>query len=207
MASKTLVRKKDKFRLNYRILFGTILLSLAIVIFIATFSPVIKSELNYQLNVSRPQNVFITPVDPDFSIIIPKINANAKVIKNVDPFNSKLYQQALTQGVAHAKNTALPGATGNIFIFAHSAGNWYEANQYNAVFYLLNKLIAGDEIDIYYQAKKYKYSVSEIKFVKGNDISYLSNSSKKDQLTLMTCWPPGTTLRRLIVIADLVNAN
>ena len=119
--------------------------------------------------------------------------------------DSKIYQRALTQGVAHAKNTSTPDKNGNTFIFAHSAGNWYQANQFNAVFYLLNKLETGDEIIVYYQSQKYIYSVDEIKFVKPDEINYLSNQLNTNKLTLMTCWPPGTTLKRLVVIGTLKN--
>lgn len=192
---------KSKFPRKYLIFIGIVLIIVALAIPVSTFTPVFKAEINYQLNKKNNEPVELTPVNTDFSIIIPKINANAQVIKNVDPFNSKIYQQALTKGVAHAKNTALPDQSGNIFIFAHSAGNWYQANQFNAVFYLLNKLKGGDDIIIYYQNQKYDYIVQETKLVNSNDLSYMSNKSGQNKLTLMTCWPPGTTFKRLIVIA------
>ncbi len=105
-------------------------------------------------------------------------------------FDSKIYQQALTRGVAHAKGTSTPDKSGNTFIFAHSAGNRYQANQFNAVFYLLNKLETGDEIILYYQSQKYIYTFNESKLVKGDEINYMSSNSNQNQLTLMTCWPP-----------------
>ena len=134
-------------------------------------------------------------------MVIPKINANTRVIVNVDPFSSQIYQQALTLGVAHASTSDTPDKSGNVFIFAHSAGNWYQANQYNAVFYLLNKLTKGDTITLYFENIAYNYIVDEIKFVKPDEINYLSTNQKTNKLTLMTCWPPGTTLQRLIVEA------
>ena len=184
---------------------GGILIIIALFIPLSIFSPVLKSEVSYQLS-SRNLNKEIIPVDTNFSIIIPKINANTKVINNVDPFNSHEYQIALTRGVAHAKGSSTPNSGGNTFIFAHSAGNWYQANQYNAVFYLLNKLTKGDEIIVYYQNQAYHYSVTDTKLVNGNEINYLTGNSS-NQLTLMTCWPPGTTLKRLLIIAHLKNVN
>jgi sortase A len=182
------------------VLIGGILIIIALFIPLNTFSPVLKAEISYHLNSSKPDFKNIIPVDPEFSILIPKINANSKIIKNVDPFNSDVYQKALTQGVAHALGSATPDQFGNVFIFAHSAGNWYQANQYNAVFYLLNKLVKGDNITVYFQKKPYNYIVDEVKLINVNEINYLTNNSQ-NQLTLMTCWPPGTTLKRLIVIA------
>lgn len=184
------------------VIVGILLLLAGLAIPVSTFAPVFKAELNYQLSSKNSEATSqIIPVDMDFSIVIPKINANAKVIKNVDPFDSRIYQQALTKGVAHANGTATPDKSGNTFIFAHSAGNWYQANQFNAVFYLLNKLVKGDTIDVYYQSQKYSYSVIELKFIKGSELQYLKSKGNQQQLTLMTCWPPGTTLRRLVVIA------
>ena len=205
MLSKKSAKRKDKFSRFYFILAGVFLIIIALAIPISTFTPVFKAEINYQLNQKNNETVEAIPVDLNFSIIIPKINANTKVIKNVDPFDANIYQPALTKGVAHAKNTSTPDKLGNTFIFAHSAGNWYQANQFNAVFYLLNKLTAGDEIIVYYQSQKYIYSVDEIKFVKSDEISYLSNQLNTNTLTLMTCWPPGTTIKRLVVIATPKN--
>ena len=180
---------------------GVVLVIIALFIPIKTYAPVLEAEIIYRLNKKTDQPKEFTPIDPQFSIIIPKISANAKVIRNVNPYEPKEYQKALTQGVAHASGTATPDQSGNVFIFAHSATNWYQANQYNAVFYLLNKLVAGDSIIVYFNNIPYNYSVDEIKFVKPTEVDYLSNQLNTNQLTLMTCWPPGTTLKRLIVVA------
>jgi len=174
-----------------------------IAIIALTFYPVFKAELTYQIS-PHPSvsNITVKPIDSEFSILIPKININTKVTKNVDPYDSQEYQIALTKGVAHAQGSSLPGFPGNTFIFAHSASNWYQANQYNAVFYLINKLEINDEIIIYYEGSRYLYLVSEKKIVKNNEINYLTNSPQNSSiLTLMTCWPPGTGLSRLLVIA------
>lgn len=181
---------------------GVILIVIALVIPLKTFAPVISSEIKYQISPPK-KDIEITPVDTDFSIVIPKIAANTKVVKNIDPFNSQIYQQALTQGVAHASTSDTPDKSGNVFIFAHSAGNWYQANQYNGVFYLLNKLTSGDEIFVYYQNQKYTYSVDHIKTISSQETNYLNRNFGQNQLTLMTCWPPGTTLKRLLVTATL----
>lgn len=194
-------KKESNIKHIVFILIGIGLIIIALAIPAATFAPVFKAEINYQLNNKNRGTSEIIPIDKDFSIVIPKINANTKVLKNIDPFDSKIYQLALSKGVAHAKGTATPNIAGNTFIFAHSAGNWYQANQFNAVFYLLNKLEVGDEINVYYQSQKYVYSVSENKIVNSNESEYMSNNSLDTKLTLMTCWPPGTTLKRLVIIA------
>lgn len=180
---------------------GIVLLCCGVFIALKTFYPVASAEVRYQTAKILPLKKEIIPVNTDFSIVIPKIGVNTNVIKNVDPNNASEYQKALTRGVAHAKGSSLPGFPGNVFIFAHSALNWYQANQYNAVFYLTDKLEVGDKIDIYYDKSQYTYSVTDKKIVKSTEINYLKNSSTASTLTLMTCWPPGTTLNRLVVVA------
>jgi len=183
-------------------LIGFILLFFASFILIKIYFPSAKAEVIYQLSKSQPPKEDIKPVNTDFSIVIPKIKVNANVVKNVDPFDSRIYQKALTEGVAHAKGSGLPGFPGNTFIFAHSAINWYQASQYNSIFYLASKLEPGDEIFVYYKGSKYRYSVAEKKIVAASEINYLSNNLNTSSLTLMTCWPPGSDLNRLIILAN-----
>ena len=121
-------------------LVGFLFLFFSFTIVFKIYFPVAKAEIVYQVTKSSPSKTEIKPVNTDFSIVIPKIKVNAKVVKNVDPFDSRIYQKALTQGVAHAKGSGLPGFPGNTFIFAHSAINWFQASQYNSIFYLINKL-------------------------------------------------------------------
>lgn len=183
---------------------GIFLIGISLILLVLIFLPVANVEINYNLNTSRNINKQIDPIDKDFGIVIPKIGANAKVIPQVDPYDSRIYQVALTKGVAHAKGTALPNQIGNMFIFSHSSVNLLDASRYNSVFFLLSKLKKNDEIDIYYKGTKYKYEVEEIKTVEAKDVSYLSPNSEVQTLTLMTCWPPGTTLKRLVVISKLI---
>ena len=58
----------------------------------------------------------LTPVDPNFSIVIPKIGANAKVQPNIDASDQKIYLDALNKGVAHTLGTAFPGEGRHIFL-------------------------------------------------------------------------------------------
>ena len=194
------LKRKDLATKVFRIL-GYFLIISAAFILIRTFHPVFSTEINYQTSKIITKKPEVIPVNTDFSIIIPKINVNSNVIKNIDPNNSSEYQKALTKGVAHARGSGLPGFPGNTFIFAHSANSWYQANQYNAIFYLINKLVTGDEITIYYEGSKYLYTVTEKKIVTSSHLNYLTGSTSTQTLTLMTCWPPGTTLNRLVIIA------
>jgi sortase A len=151
-----------------------------------------------------PKEQILTPKDTDFSILIPKIGASAKVFPNVDVSNQDLFLPILKQGVAHAAGTVFPGMKGNVYLFAHSTDNFWDIGRYNAVFYLLKDLRKGDDVVIFYQNKRYNYVVTGSKIVSPSDISDLVNSQNqnKQQLILQTCWPPGTTLQRLLVFAE-----
>ncbi len=148
----------------------------------------------------------MTPVSTDFGLIIPKINANAVVIPNVDPTNEKEYVGALAKGVAHAKGTNFPGEIGNIYLFSHSTDAPWNVVRYNAIFYLLRELEPGDLVVIFYQGRRYNYVVFDKNIVNPHDTSYLTNKYDKSVLTMQTCDPPGTLINRLIVRAKLAGS-
>ncbi|OGG14123.1 hypothetical protein A2773_05220 [Candidatus Gottesmanbacteria bacterium RIFCSPHIGHO2_01_FULL_39_10] len=143
----------------------------------------------------------LRPVDPYFSVVIPKIGANAKVIPNVNAADSDEYLSALEKGVAHASGTDFPGGRSTVYLFAHSTDSFWNVGRYNAVFYLLKELNPGDEINVFFARVRHKYKVVERRIVSPNEVNYLTDKSPYEQLILQTCWPPGTTLERLLVIA------
>lgn len=145
----------------------------------------------------------IQPVSTDFGIVIEKINANAKIIADVDPGNEKEYMKALSLGIAHAKGTSYPGENGNIYLFSHSVNAPWEVVRYNAVFYLLGKMSVGDRIILFYQGKRFDYIVFDKTIAKATDTNFLIQDYDQSVLTLQTCDPPGTTINRLVVRARL----
>lgn len=162
-----------------------------------------KGLLAKALNLNAVE--FLVPTDPNFSIVIPKIGANAKILSNIDASDEKVYLNALNKGVAHALGTKFPGESGHIFLFAHSTDYFWNVGTYNAVFYLLNKLVKGDEVDLFFNGQRYVYKVINSAIVDPAQVEYLTRKSNKEFLTLQTCWPPGTTLKRLLVFASRVS--
>jgi len=146
----------------------------------------------------------LTPADPNFSLVIPKIGANSIIIPNVDAANEEEYLEVLRHGVAQAGGTAYPGQGKHIFLFAHSTDYIWNVGSYNAIFYLLNKLERGDEVDIFYQGQRYVYKVIGKTVVSPDKVEYITRQTNREFLTLQTCWPPGTTLDRLLVFATRV---
>jgi sortase A len=144
------------------------------------------------------------PVDTQFGILIEKIGANAKIVSDVDPYDSKAYENALKMGVAHAEGTVYPGQVGNTYLFAHNTLNPWDIPRYNAVFFLLHNLEPGDRISTFYEGQRYDYIVFDKNVHKPTDLSPLETKYSEPVLSLQTCWPPGTTWQRLVVRAKLV---
>jgi len=198
---------------------GAVLIVLSLLLFLLIFYPVLKEEFNYRFGGDKvPDNAAvvittdpsanaqnaIVPANSDFSIIVPKIGGNAPVVPNIDPQSESSYRTALRDGVAHAKGSALPNIQGNTFLFAHSSDNFYEANRYNTVFYLLHKMEIDDEFMIVYDDRVYNYNVTGTQEVRPEAVEYLEKGEdNKQTATLMTCWPPGTAASRLLIHGEL----
>lgn len=162
-----------------------------------------KSSIGFTDVLSGPTEQILTPIDPLFDILIPKIGANARVFPNVDPSNSNAFLPVLQKGVAHSQGTFFPGQAGNIYLFAHSTDNFWNVGRYNAIFYLLKDLSQGDEVVVFYQNVRHNYAVIDSKIINPSEVSYITKAETgKELLILQTCWPPGTTWQRLMVFAE-----
>jgi len=162
----------------------------------------VNTEPGFAEVISGDKQQILTPKDTQFSILIPKIGASAKVFPNTDPSNETEFLNVLSHGVAHAKGTVFPGIKGNTYLFAHSADNWWNAGRYNAVFYLLKDLREGDQIVVFFENKRHDYVVKQKVISQPSDTSFLTLAQKdEERLILQTCWPPGTAWNRLYIIA------
>ncbi len=213
---------------------GNVLILSSLTMMIKTFYLPVKQELQYALNTtfnksytvssaptdssSEPEDrrgllakaltgnerEILIPQNTDFSIVIPKIGANSKVIGNVNSADEAEYSNALLKGVAHALGTTFPGEGGHIFLFAHSTDYFWNIGSYNAVFYLLSKLEKKDEINLFYKGQRYRYQVVSKQIVDPSQVEYITRKTNKEFLTLQTCWPPGTTLKRQLIFATRI---
>lgn len=195
-------------------------------IIFVTYAPIVKDEIwfylkewkgqSYEINdeqgvedsvfarflSSKP--VSIKPVNTNFSIVIERIGVNAPIVKNVEVIDKDAYERALKDGVAHALVSDLPSKEpGNVYLFAHSAVNFWRLGRYAKVFNLLRKLEPGDEVHIFYRGQDYVYEVVNSEVYKGWNTLPLTRKVIEPVLTLQTCDPPGTTLNRLVVTATL----
>lgn len=152
-------------------------------------------------------NVEITPYDN--RVIIPRLAKNIPLVnvENHKAGNPKdwnhIFEKELEKGIIKYPGSADPGEKGNSFIFGHSSNFPWIKGDYNDVFALLDKLEYGDEVTVYFKQKKYVYVIREKHVVKPGYVNAMHGKEEAKQLTLMTCWPIGTTLNRLIVTGEL----
>ena len=104
----------------------------------------------------------------------------------------------LKWGAGHVTGTAMPGEAGNCAIAAHR--NY----TFGTYFSRLNELKVGDEIDIEYKGKPYKYRVTD-SFVVDPDEVWVLGKTEKPIITLITCHPRGSGTKRLIVRGELLD--
>jgi len=134
------------------------------------------------------------------SIFIPKLNLRTPIIFSRSEEKEDI-SQTLEQGIVHWPETGYPGEKRNMALVGHSSGYFWENSPYTEIFSHLDKLTGGDTIIIFYNQKRYSYQVEEIKVVASKSIKVMPDET---DLTLITCWPPGTTLKRLVIKAKLI---
>ena len=141
------------------------------------------------------------------SVEIDKIGVEAPMVWSKTDIEDNMLSD-LENGVAHYAKTAAPGEKGNMIISGHSSNYIWAKGEYNHIFKDLNNLEKGDIIAIKTIQKNgriidYQYRVSDNFITVPNDERIFATTDAPT-LTLSTCWPIGTNLRRDIIKADLI---
>lgn len=132
----------------------------------------------------------------NYSMSIPSINVSDAAVSNIDT--------DLTKHLVQFNSDSFPGTLGNVVIFGHSTlPQLFKDTDYKTIFSTLYKLKVGDTIDIMYENKKYVYRVMQSLVVDADDTSVLAQDLSGSTITLITCTPPGTVWKRLVVKAKL----
>ncbi len=156
----------------------------------------------------------MTIAPPETRLIIPRINRNVPIInvstesllkKDWEKLEQDM-QQALRFGVIHYPGTARPGQQGNTVITGHSSYFPWDPGRFKDVFAVLHDVKKGDKILMYHNQKRYLYEVTTTKKIWPSELNVLEPSSE-NKLTLITCSPVGTNLKRLIVEAKLLKVE
>jgi sortase A len=141
-------------------------------------------------------------------VIIPKINVQIPIQFDINATDEATMQKELESGVAHYPTTSQPGQNGNAAYFGHSSNNIFNKGKYKFAFVLLHELVPGDTFHITKDGKLYTYKVFDKKIVEPNQIEVLDPiAGHPATATLITCDPPGTSLRRLVIVGDQINPD
>ncbi|PIQ73002.1 hypothetical protein COS50_02500 [Candidatus Roizmanbacteria bacterium CG03_land_8_20_14_0_80_35_26] len=132
----------------------------------------------------------------EYTLSIPRLNIkDAKVVVGGED---------LSKSLIHYLPRSLPGEYGNVAIFGHSTlRQLYSPKDYKSIFTYLSSLETGDVIRVKIGDLKYEYQVYDMFVVDPDEISVLEQQKNGSFLTLITCVPPGTYLKRLVIKAKL----
>ncbi len=164
---------------------------------------VVPEMVNTSLDYTDSSTWFTgAPTPPDqapylvYSLSIPKLGiTNAVVRTDHTDLKKSLIQYA---------GTAMPGDLGNTVIFGHSVlPQFFDPKNYITIFSTLHTLHPGDDIIVAADGATYDYKIADMYAVEPDNLSPLAQSYDGRYLTLITCTPPGTFLKRLIVRAVL----
>ncbi|HZJ18210.1 MAG TPA: sortase [Patescibacteria group bacterium] len=131
-----------------------------------------------------------------YALNIQKLEIKDAVVSTID-----------TNLSAHLVNyggTAIPPQKGTAVIFGHSTlPQWFNPKDYKTIFATLHELRVGDEIQVEVSKLTFIYKIYNISVVDTSDISMFEQRFDDSYLTLVTCTPPGTTWKRLVIKAKL----
>ncbi|MDP3998393.1 MAG: sortase [bacterium] len=110
----------------------------------------------------------------------------------------------LSKSLIHYGGTALPGRNGTAVIFGHSVlPQFFNPKSYMTIFSTIHTLKKGDRIVVKVDDVEYKYKIFGFEIVDPSNTSFLQQKYDNAYLYLITCTPPGTYLKRLVVKAKL----
>lgn len=137
-------------------------------------------------------------------LAIPKLKITVPVIWTTD---AKNFDRDLARGVVHYPGTALPGEAGTSYISGHSSNYAWVKGSYNNIFAHIDQLKTGDAFTVTVTLKSgskttLSYTVEHSQeFQPGDQAQFLNTADSV--VALSTCWPVGTTARRLVVFGKL----
>jgi sortase A len=116
-------------------------------------------------------------------------------------------QDSLEDGVVHYASSPEPGEIGNSVIVGHSSNNILNSGKYKFAFVLLRRLEKDDTFFIHKDGIRYTYKIYDKKIVPPTDVSVLGPADRTNSMTLITCDPPGTSVNRLIIVAEQISPD
>ena len=160
-------------------------------------SKILGESININEWLPQAENSSKTYSIKEYTISIPKLKIkDAQVVIGGDDLSKNLIQFG---------GTAEPGNKGRTVIFGHSVlPQFFNAQNYKTIFSHLPDLKNKDEIFINYDGVIYKYVVYDQQVIDPkNTTAMLSQDFSDSYLHLITCAPPGTYWKRLIIKAKI----
>lgn len=131
-----------------------------------------------------------------YSLSIPVLKITDAYVSTVD---NDLDHHLIQYG-----GTAIPPNKGTAVVFGHSTlPQLYKAGNYKTIFAYAHTLKVGDEIILTVAGVTYTYRIFNITIVNPDDTSAFVQNYDDNYLTLVTCTPPGTTWKRLLIKSRL----
>jgi sortase A len=131
-----------------------------------------------------------------YKLSIPKIGIENAHVSNQD--------SDLTKHLVQFNTDSIPPKEGNSVIFGHSTlPQLYNPKDYKTIFANAYKLEVGDKILIDIANYKYSYKIESIVVVDPEDTSVLAQNFSDSFITIVTCTPPGTVWKRLVIKARI----
>jgi len=135
------------------------------------------------------------------TIVIPGIDSVLPIVTATTTDTAKLHA-LLDSGVVLYPSSAGFGQVGQTILLGHSAPpNWPKIKQ-DTAFSRIDELAWGSVITVNYSGKIYQYEVVRTLIVdKGVNLPEFPGGG--NSLLLVSCWPPGRNLQRIVVEARL----
>jgi len=151
------------------------------------------------INIKPSQKVEAEVVPSGDSFLrIPKIELDKKIAYPTST-EVKTIDEALMGKVMHFPQTPYPGQKGDAIFLAHSAPiTWGPSYR---VFNKIDKLEVGDDIVISFNGQDYVYRVLKRYLINPGDA--LPESTGQKKAYFLTCWPPDSGIKRMVVEALL----
>lgn len=145
----------------------------------------------------------------DNRLVIPRIDKNVPLVTVPNHKNWKQLETTIQKGlqggvVVHPISRTPEDSSGNFFLTGHSSYYAWDSGRFKDVFALLHEVEEGDEVEVYWNGKKYVYELTQSKVVPPTETSVLRQPKDRRMITLMTCTPVGTNKNRLIWTGNLV---
>ena len=155
-------------------------------------------------------DVAFNTLPPQNRLVIPSLDVNSPIInsldnKSIEEIADGNFDEELFQWVVKYPTTPPPWQKWNTLIFGHTSYYAWENNRYGTIFGWLPRMSNGEIIEIIRWGKLYQYKIIDKVVVRPKDVNreYLKYNNG-DYLTLMWCYPLGTTKQRVLIIAERI---